>query len=76
MTAAEYIEKARSDGRKITNEYANGIDYLFIVELDGWVSIIERNKVGYRLVIQACNREKALEYIAMREPITVPVQRI
>ena len=76
MTAIEYVEKANSDGRKITNEFANGIDYLFIVEPDNWVSIVERNRSGYSLIIQACNREKALEYIYMREPINVPVRKI
>ena len=76
MTAIEYVEKAKESGKKITNEHANGIDYLFIVEPDNWVSIVERNKYGYRLIIQACNREKALEYIVMREPITVPINRI
>ena len=76
MTAEEYIAKARSDGRTITNEYVNGIDYVFIVESDGWVSIIERSECGYRPLLQAANRQKAIDYIVMRETIPVSVNII
>ena len=76
MTAEEYIAKARSDGRTITNEYVNGIDYVFITEPDGWISIIERNECGYSPLLQAANRQKAIEYIVMREPLPVAVNVI
>lgn len=76
MTAEEYIAKARSNGRTITNEYANGIDYVFIVEPDGWISIIERNECGYTPLLQAANRQKAIEYIVMRESLPVAVNVI
>ena len=76
MTAEEYIAKARRDGRAITNEYVNGIDYVFIVESDGWISIIERNECGYTPLLQAVNRQKAIEYIVMRETIPVSVNII
>lgn len=76
MTVEEYIAKARSDGRTITNEYINGIDYVFIVETDGWISIIERNECGYTPLLQAANRQKAIDYIVMREPLPVAVNII
>ena len=76
MTAEEYIAKARSDGRTIANEYVNGIDYVFIEEADGWISIIERNECGYSPLLQAANRQKAIEYIVMREPLPVAVNVI
>lgn len=41
----EYGEQARNDGKEILKRYANGIDYLFIKENDGWYcSFIYYNK--------------------------------
>lgn len=62
-------------GRKrCIDRYANGIHYQYEFEEDGWISIYE---VVYgrprRPVIQACSIEKADSYIAMIEPVTVPM---
>ena len=73
MSVEEYITQSRSEGKVISNEYVNGIDYTLITEPDGWVTIIERNHSGYTALLQACNRQKAIDYIVMREPLPVPV---
>ena len=73
MSVEEYITQSRSEGKVINNEYVNGVDYTLITELDGWVTIIERNLSGYSVLLQACNRQKAIEYIVRREPIPVAV---
>lgn len=69
MSVEEYITQSRAEGKPITNEHINGIDYTLITELDGWVTIIERNLSGYAVLLQACNRQKAIEYIVRREQI-------
>nr|DAR88481.1 MAG TPA: hypothetical protein [Bacteriophage sp.] len=68
----EYGEQARNDGKEILKRYANGIDYLFIKENDGWYSIIDISDDGYRALIQAQTLEHAESYINMRERINVP----
>ena len=73
MSVEEYITQSRSEGKDISNEYINGIDYTLITEPDGWVTIIERNLSGYAVLLQACNRQKAIEYIVRREPLPVAV---
>lgn len=73
MSVEEYITQSRTEGKQITNEYVNGVDYTLITEPDGWVTIIERDISGYAVLLQACNRQKAIEYIVRREPIPVAV---
>ena len=73
MPVEEYIAQSRSEGKPISNEYVNGVDYTLITELDGWVTIIERNLSGYAVLLQASNRAKAIEYIVRREPLPVAV---
>ena len=73
MTVEEYITQSRAEGKVITNEYVNGVDYTLITEPDGWVTIIERNLSGYAVLLQACNRQKAIEYMVRREPLPVSV---
>ena len=73
MSVEEYITQSRTEGKLINNEYVNGVDYTLITETDGWVTIIERNITGYSILLQACNRQKAIDYIVMREPLPVPV---
>lgn len=68
----EYVENARNDGKEILKRYANGIDYLFIKENDGWYSIIDISDGGYRAVIQAKTLKHAESYISMIERINVP----
>ena len=73
MSVEEYITQSRTEGKPISNEYVNGIDYTLITECDGWVTVIERNISGYSVLLQACNRQKAIEYIVRRESIPVAV---
>lgn len=68
----EYVEQARNDGKEILKRYANGIDYLFIKENDGWYSIIDISDGGYRALLQAYTLEHVESYINMRERIDVP----
>ena len=76
MTTEAYITQSRTEGKPITNEYVNGVDYTLITEPDGWVTIIEHNHSGYSVLLQACNRQKAIDYIVMREPLPVAVDII
>ncbi len=69
----QYVENAITDGREVTRHYANRCDYLFIVELDGWISIIDVTGGVYSAVIQAKDMPHALEFIVLREPISVPI---
>ena len=71
MSVSEYITQSRTEGKVITNEYINGVDYTLITEPDGWVTIIERNISGYSVLLQASSREKAIEYMVRREPLPV-----
>ena len=73
MTVEAYITQSRAEGKAVTNEYVNCVDYTLITEHDGWVTIIERNLSGYHILLQACNYQKAIDYIVMREPLPVPV---
>lgn len=73
MSVEEYITQSRAESKVITNEYVNGVDYTLITETDGWVTIIERNISGYSILLQACNRAKAIDYIVQREPLPVAV---
>jgi hypothetical protein len=58
-------------------KYANGISYKFIEEQGGWISIYEVNDgLPDKPIIQACNIERAEEYIIMRERVNVPLNRI
>ena len=76
MTVEDYITQSLAEGKVISNEYANGIDYTMITEPDGWVTIIEHNHSGYSVLLQACNRQKAIDYIVMREPLPVAVNSL
>lgn len=74
----QYVENAITDGREVTRyHYANNCnyscDYVFIKENDGWISIIGITDGIYSAVIQAKDMKHALEFIALREPLTVPV---
>ena len=73
MTAEAYITQSRTEGKIVDNEYVNGIDYTLITEPDGWVTIIEHNISGYSVLLQACNRAKAIDYMVQREPLPVAV---
>lgn len=51
------------------NHSANGIDYVYEFSGDGWIGIYEyRDRLPLRPIIQACNVEKANEYIFMWAP--------
>ena len=76
MTAEAYITQSRTEGKVISNEYINGIDYTLITEPDGWVTIIEHNISGYIILLQASNRQKAIEYMVTHEPLPLAVDII
>ena len=69
MTLEEYIEKRRNEGCAIENVYCNNLSYVFVTESDGWISIFLKEGLGYRAIIQAKDREHAMSYIAMIEPV-------
>ena len=76
MKINSYIQKARNEGRAKIH-HSNNIDYWFITEMDGWISIIEVNPdAGYIPLIQACNIDKAEDYIALREKVNRPLTKI
>jgi len=76
MDIDNHLNKAKKEGRARIY-HSNNIDYWFITETDGWISIIEiSSDAGYIPVIQACNIDKAMDYIVLRERINVPLTRI
>ena len=60
MTVEAYITQSRAEGKVITNEYVNGVDYTLITEHDGWVTIIERNISGYSVCYKRVTEQKQL----------------
>jgi len=59
------------------NYYANGIDYVFDTEADGWISIYEfRDGLPLRPLIQAKDIEHAESYCIMRECPNVILSRL
>ena len=59
---------------RIESHSANGIDYKFEFMSDGWIGIYEyRDGLPWKPIIQACNLDKALEYITFREPVPAGV---
>lgn len=58
--------------------YCNGIDYLVYTLPDTWRAIFEYNKYSgeYIPLIQAKDDQHVKSYINLREPITVPFERI
>mgnify|MGYP006988860802 CR=1 FL=1 len=73
-----YEEFCKEYAVRITDESANGISYKFVEMKDRWVAIFEIDKTTWKKYpkIQAMDREKALSYIEMIEPLNVPVQII
>lgn len=65
----QYVEKSKQQGCKTERRYANGLDYLFIYERDGWISIMDVTGGIYKPIIQSKDLEHAESYIALREPI-------
>ena len=73
MTGKEYIDNAIKNGKDVSCHYANGLDYVFVKEPDGWISILQRQQSGeYTPIIQARDEPHAKGYIYMIEPLTIP----
>ena len=68
----EHIETATAEGRA-EHKNANTLNYIFITEPDGWISIIEYIDGRYIAKLQACDQQKAYEYITLREPLNIQV---
>lgn len=56
--------------------YANRINYFFATLPDGWTAIFESYNGYYTPLIQAADRAHAESYCNLREPLTVPAERI
>lgn len=77
MTGKEYIDTSRKNGKDVTHHYANGLDYVFVKEHDGWISILQRQQNGeYAPKIQAKDEQHAKGYIGMIEPVLIPTNII
>ena len=72
----EYVEQARKDGKRIKIKYANGLDYLYVFERDGWISIINVTGGYYSPVIQAKDEAHADSCIGLIEAVTIPINII
>ena len=70
----DYVEQAKKDGGQIIKRYANGIDYIFVKEKDGWYSIFDVTGGIYTPKIQAKDIKHAESYIAMIEPLPFSVE--
>ena len=57
-------------------DWYNGILYKFGTLKDGWVAIFEIWNGKLYPMIQAMDRDKAISWCVMREPVTVPMERI
>lgn len=58
-------------------KYANGISYVFETMDDGWIGIYQvQEDLSLRPLIQACDEEKAMDWIVMREPVPCAVQQL
>lgn len=71
----EYVNKAQTEGRTSTHS-ANGINYVFVEDTDGWLSVVEITNGQYYAHIQAADLQHALAYISRVEPVTVPLTAI
>ena len=56
--------------------YANGFNYKFIQEKDGWWSIYRYNGVGYVPLLQAKDLEHCKTYADMCEACPVVLRRL
>lgn len=76
MTPAEFEQWIQENGTAKKNHTANRIDYVFVTLRDGWIAVFQRDYNAYTPLIQAADIPHAESYCYMREPITVPVQRL
>ena len=54
----------------------NGIRYTLATMKDGWIAIFEHFNGRLYPMIQAMDMNKAVSWCIMREPVTVPMERI
>lgn len=76
MTGQEYVDKAIKEGKEIIHRHANGYDYMFIKEPDGWYSIFNVTGGIHLPEIQARDIQSAENYIYMIEPAPVWLNEI
>ena len=73
----QYVENARKNGQRVERRHANGLNYRFVWENDGWISIFQVTDWGeYRPKTQARDEAHAESYIAFIEPLPPWVQPI
>lgn len=73
MQEKEWINKNCTG---VSTEWVNNIEYKFCTMKDGWIAIFEVTPSGLEAVIQAKDKEHALSYVSMIEPVTVPAEII
>ena len=76
MTAAEFEKWTQENGTGRRSHSANRIDYEFVTMRDGWIAVFEKCGCNYDPLIQAADIAHAESYCNLREPVTVPAQRI
>ena len=78
MKATEFETWKKENGVGVRDHYVNRISYKFVTMKDGWIAIFEYQHWNgqYIPLIQAKDIEHAESYCFMREPVTVPVNRI
>lgn len=71
-----WIDWIEENGVSQESVWYNSIPYLFVTLKDGWIAIFEKDLGQYIPCIQADNREHAVSWCVMREPLRIPIERL
>lgn len=76
MTKEQYTEWKEKNGTESERIYINDIAYNLVKMKDEWIAVFSVRNGEYIPMIQAKDREHAVSFCQMREPVPVPVNVI
>ena len=80
MNGKDFDKWCEENATSLERKHCNGLDYVFATMTDHWIAIFQYNHMcgdnTYAPLIQSADIEHAVDYIAMREPVVVPMQRL